>query len=246
MIFHECVGLTPKEQASLDGFRKYLQDNRIVLPEGYDDAERLIQRFLEGSQFRYKEAYESLMVHHKFIQTFPIQLHEYKAWVEELNKGYAYVYKRDRSFRPIFHMNLKKLKKVKTDHDTLIKMCSFMIQFIITRALIPGKIENWVTVIDFKDVGLTEVPKKLIQVMTKPLQDLFKGRLFKLYIINAGFVMKIVYGIAKQVIDPLTILKFKMEGEKFHKSLHELIDPSQLEKRFGGTLPDKEDKFFPP
>ena len=53
------------------------------------------------------------------------------------------------------------------------------------------------TVIDFKDVGLMDVPKKLIQTLTKPLQDLFKGRLYKLYIVNAGFVMKIVYGIAK-------------------------------------------------
>ncbi len=102
------------------------------------------------------------------------------------------------------------------------------------------------TIIDFRDVGLTEIPKKLIQTMTKPLQDLFKGRLYKLYIVNAGFVMKIVWGIVKQVVDPLTILKFKIEGEKFHKSLHELIDPSQLEKKFGGTLPDKEDNFFPP
>ena len=116
----------------------------------------------------------------------------------------------------------------------------------MTRALIPGKVENWVTVIDFRDVGLTEIPKKLIQVMTKPQQELFKGRLYKLYIVNAGYVMKILYGIAKQAVDPLTILKFKMEGEKFHKSLHELIDPSNLEKKFGGTLPDKVDGFFPP
>lgn len=71
--------------------------------------------------------------------------------------------------------------------------------------------------IDFKDVGLMDIPKKLIQTLTKPLGDLFKGRLYKLYIINAGFVMKIVYGIAKQVVDPLTMtLKFRMEGEKFH------------------------------
>ena len=113
-------------------------------------------------------------------------------------------------------MNIRKLKKVKSDSDTLMRMCTYMIQFIVTRALIPGQVENWVTVIDFKDVGLMDIPKKLIQTLTKPLQDLFKGRLYKLYIVNAGFVMKIVYGIAKQVVDPLTILKFKMEGEKFH------------------------------
>jgi hypothetical protein len=156
------------------------------------------------------------MVYHKFTLTYPITSTEYQLFKEELNKGYAYVYRRDRSFRPIFHMNIKKLKKVKSDADTLMRMCTYMIQFIVTRALIPGQVENWVTVIDFKDVGLMDIPKKLIQTLTKPLQDLFKGRLYKLHIVNAGFVMKIVYGIAKQVVDPLTILKFKMGGEKFH------------------------------
>jgi hypothetical protein len=95
-----------------------------------------------------------------------------------------------------------------------------MIQFIITRALIPGKVENWITVIDFKDVGLTEIPTTLIKVMTKPLQDLFKGRLYRLYLINAKWAMKVVWSVAKQVVDPLTLIKFKMEGEKFHPVLH--------------------------
>ena len=79
------------------------------------------------------------------------------------------MYKRDRSFRPIFHININKLKKVKTDTETLVNLSTFIIQFIITRCLIPGKVENWVTIIDFKGVGMLEIPKKLIMAMTKPL-----------------------------------------------------------------------------
>ena len=41
-------------------------------------------------------------------------------------------------------------------------------------------------------------------------------------------------------------MKFSLQGEKFHEELHKLIDPSSLERKFGGTLPDKEDNFFPP
>ena len=78
------------------------------------------------------------MVYHKFTLTYPITSTEYQLFKEELNKGYAYVFRRDRSFRPIFHMNIKKLKKVKSDPETLMRMCTYMIQFIVTRALIPG------------------------------------------------------------------------------------------------------------
>ena len=56
---------------------------------------------------------------------------------------------------------------------------------MITRALIPGKVESWITIIDMKGVGITEIPKTLIQKITKPLQDYFKFRLYKLYIVNS-------------------------------------------------------------
>ena len=78
------------------------------------------------------------MKHHKFLQGFPVAPNIFKFWVDELNKGYAYVYKRDRAFRPIFYINVNKLKKVKTDHETLVNMSTFIIQFIITRGLVPG------------------------------------------------------------------------------------------------------------
>ena len=42
MIFHASAKLSPKEQTAYDGFRKYLEDNRIVLPAGFDDEGRLI------------------------------------------------------------------------------------------------------------------------------------------------------------------------------------------------------------
>ena len=42
MIFHESAILSAKEQTALDGFRKYLEENKITLPEGFDDEDRLI------------------------------------------------------------------------------------------------------------------------------------------------------------------------------------------------------------
>jgi hypothetical protein len=121
-----------------------------------------------------------------------------------------------------------------------------MIQFIITHALIPGRIENWTTIIDMGGVGITEIPKTLITKMTKPLQDLFKSRVYRLYILNSQWAIKIIWALAKQVVDPLTLKKFCLKGSDFHKELHGLIDPSNLEKKFGGTLPDKTENFFPP
>jgi hypothetical protein len=93
----------------------------------------------------------------------------YQLYKEELNKGYAYVYKRDKCFRPIFVMNVGRMKKCKTDHASLVNISMYMLQYVITRGLVPGKVENWIAIVDMKGVGLTEIPKKLMKAMSKPL-----------------------------------------------------------------------------
>lgn len=110
----------------------------------------------------------------------------------------------------------------------------------------PGKIENWVTIIDLKGIGLTQVPKKMLKAIIQPMQSYFKGRLFRMYIINAHWTLQAIWKIAKKMIDPLTLLKFKVLGETISKELHELIDADKLEKRYGGNLADKTENFFPP
>lgn len=67
------------------------------------------------------------MNHHKFVCGFPLNPSVLKPIIDALNQGYAYVYKRDRSFRPIFHINVNKLKKVKADPETLVNLSTFMI-----------------------------------------------------------------------------------------------------------------------
>jgi hypothetical protein len=37
-----------------------------------------------------------------------------------------------------------------------------------------------------------------------------------------------------------------MLGYQFEDELFKLIEPDSLEKKFGGTLPTKDDNFFPP
>ena len=54
------------------------------------------------------------------------------------------------------------LKKAGSDVNLLIEVSAFIMNFAITRALIPGKVENWISIFDMKGVGITEVPKKII------------------------------------------------------------------------------------
>lgn len=131
--------------------------------------------------------------------------------------------------------------------DVILGTSCFMVNFALTRCLIPGKVENWVCLFNFKGVGLLDVPKKAMKAMAKPMQEYFKGRLFRLFIIHSTIVIKIILKIAKKLIDPLTIQKFVVCQDKTpEKDLSVDIDLDNIEKRFGGNCPDKTDNFFPP
>jgi hypothetical protein len=57
MMFHSVHALEPEEEKHLEEFRGFITANNLTMPPGYDDDGRLALRFLEGVQFKYKEAH---------------------------------------------------------------------------------------------------------------------------------------------------------------------------------------------
>ena len=47
----------------------------------------------------------------------------------------------------------------------MINLSCFFFEFVIKRAFIPGKVENWIAIFDLKGIGLTNVPKKLMKAL---------------------------------------------------------------------------------
>ena len=91
--------------------------------------------------------------------TFPVPESLYARMV---NSGAFYIYKRDREYRPILILNVATLCQYnKIDpwsENEVITFSSFLMAFMEQKLLIPGKIENWIFLIDLKGIGLTDVP----------------------------------------------------------------------------------------
>lgn len=134
-----------------------------------------------------------------------------------------------------------------TDIEFIIGLSCFFLQFLLTRCMIPGQVENWTNIFDFKGVGITQIPKKVMKGLNRPMADYFKGRLYRMHVVNAQWTIKILYKMAKKMLDPFTLSKFVVCEEKVVAStIAQLVDPDNFEKRFGGNLPDKTENFFPP
>jgi hypothetical protein len=41
-------------------------------------------------------------------------------------------------------------------------VADYFLHYVITKGMVPGKIENWTAIFDMRDVGVTELPSKHI------------------------------------------------------------------------------------
>ena len=55
-----------------------------------------------------------------------------------------------------------------------------------------------------------------------------------------------MWSIAKNAVDEFTLTKMNLLGGDFTEALLQIIPVENLEKKFGGQLPNIEKDFFPP
>mmetsp|Transcript_26944 Transcript_26944/g.23787 ORF Transcript_26944/g.23787 Transcript_26944/m.23787 type:complete len:82 (+) Transcript_26944:245-490(+) len=78
------------------------------------------------------------------------------------------------------------------------------------------------------------------------MQKNYPGRLFKLFAINVGFMLRTVWALLSSFVDSFTANKIKIYSDDYLKDLFTLIECDKLETKFWGSLENKESNFFPP
>lgn len=59
-------------------------------------------------------------------------------------------------------------------------------------------------------------------------------------------MLRALWTFVKKMVDKFTLKKMNVFGTGFEEDLLKIIPASNLEKRFGGSLDDKESDFYPP
>lgn len=243
MIFQNQE-LRDREEEHLEDFRSFLKAKKLTLPEGYDDDQKEMLRFLQGTKWDYQLTYDEIVEHNEWKKT--IRDIDTTPFAKFLHEGVLYGYKRDNSERPIIIINCRKLIDTKISMDDLVTMSQYYLQFVIDRCMIPGHVENWLAIFDMRDVGVSEVPKDKLKGLVNAMQKNFRGRLFKFYSIDVTYVVKVLWQTAHRFVDDFTNRKLLIYGDDYKQDLHKDVDVDNLEEKYGGKLPNKTDNFWPP
>ena len=238
---------TDFEQKKLTEFVQYESKNgKLNYPPSWLESDTM--RLLQASGYDMKKTYNIVKDSIEFVKSYPVSINN--KIISLLNMGFMYVYGRDHHFRPIIYVSIKKYVK---DVDTKIysfqdvkESIIYLLNYVIKYILIPGQIENWVVIIDFKGTGLSDVSefKKLFEILNK-----HRGRVFRNYIINISGFLKMAINTAVGVFGSSTAKKLRILGPDELNKLQEIISPDNLQKNYGGSAPDVIDggnNLFPP
>ena len=74
----------------------------------------------------------------------------------------------------------------------------------------------------------------------------YRGRLFRFFATDVTFIVRQLWKLAHQFVDEFTNKKLTIYGDDYQEDIKKLIDPDNLEKRYGGNLENVTKDFFPP
>lgn len=169
-----------------------------------------------------------------------------KPFEKDLNAGWLYALKRDKSMRPVIIVNVRGLINSRVTIEHLVAVTDYFLHYVIVKGMVPGKIENWTAIFDMRDVGVTELPSKHIRELINSMSVNYCGRMFKFFATDCNWLVRSMMWTVHQFVDEFTKRKLLTFSDNYREAMHEIVSVDNLEEKYGGKLPTKTDNFWPP
>jgi len=231
--------LSEGETEELQKLHKALAEESLVTREGVGDFPLYVRlhalRILQQSKFDTKRALEIMLTHLNMrVKCFPLSE---ETVFKDLQKGLMYWHGRDRMARPCLVWRLERMTGF--TKERALKLVLFVLEYAIRFALVPGRVENWILIVDLEGVGMSHTSsanREIAKNIAILLEQVYCGRNFQTKIMSLPWVIR---SIVNSFIpaDKKEKVQF-VGGSELQTVMGKLFEPHQLETRYGGTAPD--------
>lgn len=132
-------------------------------------------------------------------------------------------------------MNFYLLDMKENSKESILKTIDYVSTMVIDKMMIPGQIENWVTIMDLNQASLGSIPVSTIKTIVGYLSNHYKSRLFRLYMINTTSSVTTIWKTIKFFLDEITVKKINILKEGTPEKLYLHCNKSQIPIKFGGS-----------
>lgn len=153
-----------------------------------------------------------------------------------LEEGIFYSYGRDLEFRPIIIFNISRMDFSKYTVDDYYAALNTLLKPIKEYMFVPGKVENWVWIIDTE--SRLNLPVSSAATVIEKMSAVFSSTLHKMFVVNSNTLISLMYSGVKRFIHPETVSKIEVLTPEEKDRLLLYISPDELEVKHGGKLPN--------
>lgn len=115
-------------------------------------------RFLHAVHFDHEKCMQQQSENLDFLDSLPTFVIDEEALHMLNNKGCIYCLGRDRNFRVITVISVKKMDFANVPIELLKRVLVLFTEQQLRTLLIPGQVENWCIILDLKDMGFFSIP----------------------------------------------------------------------------------------
>jgi len=242
-VFEGETTYEPFENQQLDLLYEEFKKQNVTLPDTWRRSDSL--KFLIACSFDINKAIKGIQEYVAWRHaTLPIELTP--QILDYLNSGFLYMHGRDHRFRPILVLNCYKIDPKTVDIDLLLLTMGYFLEYVIHNMLLPGQVERWVFIEDLKGMGITSIPFAALSKILSFLQNNFRSRLHKMYIMNSPTSLYFSWKMIKPLLEETTTAKINFSKDNKNEDLWKHTNKSQVEQRFGGTAANIDQDYWPP
>jgi len=228
--------LTDKEQERLSALHALCKSNNKTIPRCMrPQTLRAIQQAKGDVQKALSDLENKFIVR---MQRLPINEEEV---LPDLKKGFMYWHGRDRRCRPILVIRAKCIDAdLMAGPQRVVRLITFLLEYMLRYGMCPGRVENWGLMVDLEKAGQHGRPSiSFLKLLADALQSCYRFRMSWTRILNNPFWFQPIWGALCTVIPGESIKKIEIISSRVER-LQELVDANQLEQRYGGSRPNRE------
>ncbi|CAJ1335581.1 unnamed protein product [Effrenium voratum] len=158
----------------------------------------------------------------------------------DLSCGAMYWHGRDRRCRPCLVVRIERFAELIKERERCVNLTIFVLEYAIRFAMVPGRVENWVVLVDFENasdvVSFYQLPTMCFtaKAISQTLESVYCCRMVWVKLVNLPSMLSRIV----QSVIPAEKKKKVCVVEDPQTELLKDFEPSQLEARYGGSRPD--------
>ena len=231
-VYFGWENMTVYEQEGVENLKKFIQESGVGDPPPYF-TERDWLKWIQASFYDVAKAGPKLLKHIEWArESSPENPRLTQNALKLLQSGAFYIHGRDKYFRPLFVMdgalmgNLAKKQPELVTPEAFTELFVFYMNYCRKVLFLPGQVEQWITICDLNNMGVTAIPRKQLLAIGELCQSNFLYFLFRSFYVHVGWGQRQLYKALGPFIDPETKLKIQLFGEGDPAPLKDICHPS--------------------